>query len=47
MKPIVLRDNGKYAVTLTTRDNENNTVSETFEIYISDPVSVIRQTPSE
>ena len=47
MQPIVLKDNWKYAVTLTTKDNENNTVSETFEIYISDPVSVIRQTPSE
>ena len=47
MRPVVLKDNGKYAVTLTTRDNENNTVSETFEIYISDPVSVIRQTPTE
>ncbi len=46
MKPMVLKDNWEYAVTLTTKDNENNTVSETFKIYISDPVSVIRQTPS-
>ena len=47
MKPLVLKDNWEYAVTLTTRDNENNTVSETFKIYVSDPVSVIKQTPSE
>ena len=45
MRPLVLKDNWKYKVTLTTKDNENNTVSETFELYISDPVSVIRQTP--
>ena len=47
MKPLVLKENWKYKVTLTTKDNENNTVSETFEIYISDPVSVIKQSPSE
>ena len=35
-----------FKVTLTTKDNENNTVSETFDLYLSDPVAVIRQTPS-
>ena len=45
-KWIVLKDNWEYSVTLTTRDNENNSVSETYKIYISDPVSVIKQTPS-
>ena len=47
MKPVVLKDNWIYNVTLTTRDNENNTVSETFKLYISDPVSVIKQNPQE
>ena len=47
MRPLVLKDNWEYEVTLTTKDNENNTVSETFKLYISDPVSVIRQTPTE
>ena len=46
MKPVILKDNWKYKVTLTTKDNENNTVSESFEIYVSDPVSIVRQTPS-
>ena len=45
LKPIFLNTNWEYGVTLTTYDNENNVVSETYRIYISDPVSVIRQTP--
>ena len=36
-----------FKVTLTTKDNENNTVSETYEIYLSDPVTVIKQSPEE
>ena len=47
MKPLVIKENWKYKVTLTTKDNENNIVSETFELYISDPVSVIKQSPAE
>ncbi|GHW02403.1 hypothetical protein AGMMS50249_1890 [candidate division SR1 bacterium] len=38
--------NGEYKVKLTTIDNENNSVSETFIIIVSDPVAVIKQTPA-
>lgn len=31
---------------LSTKDNENNTVYETFSIIVSDPVAVIKQSPS-
>ena len=46
-EPLNLEYDWEYKVTLTTEDNENNKVSETFSLYISDPVSVIRQTPSK
>ena len=39
--------NGLFKVTLTTRDNEKNTVSESYNIYLSDPVTVIKQTPEK
>lgn len=42
---VPLKWNGEFKVTLTTKDNENNTVSETFSLYMSDPVAVIKQTP--
>ncbi len=44
---IYLKDEWEYKVTLSTKDNEKNVVSETFSLYVSDPVSVIRQTPAE
>jgi len=34
-----------FKVTLTTRDNQNNTVSESYYVYLSDPVTIIKQTP--
>lgn len=37
----------EFKVTLTTRDNENNVVSATYSLYVSDPVTVIKQTPAE
>lgn len=36
-----------FKVTLTTIDNQGNTVSESYYIYLSDPVSVIKQKPEE
>ena len=42
---VPLNWNWLFKVTLTTVDNENNTVSESFDLYMSDPVTVIRQTP--
>ncbi len=44
---VPLKWNWLFKVTLTTQDNENNTVSESFDLYMSDPVTVIRQTPEE
>jgi hypothetical protein len=42
-----LSGNGEFKITLTTVDNENNKVSETFSLYMTDPVTVIKQTPAE
>lgn len=42
---VPLKWNWLFKVTLTTLDNENNTVSESFDLYMTDPVTVIRQTP--
>lgn len=44
---VALPKNGEYTVTLTTKDNEWNTVSESYSVLISDPVAIIKQTPSE
>ncbi len=44
---VPLKWNWLFKVTLTTLDNENNTVSESFDLYMSDPVTIIRQTPEE
>jgi hypothetical protein len=42
---VPLNGNGEYLVKLSTSDNENNLVSETFSITVSDPVAIIKQTP--
>ena len=42
---VPIKWNWTFKVTLTTVDNENNTVSETFDLYMSDPVTIIKQTP--
>lgn len=44
---VKLEWNGEFKVTLSTKDNENNSVSETFSLFMSDPVTVIKQTPSK
>ena len=36
-----------FKVTLMTQDNESNIVSETYDIYTSDPVGIIRQSPQK
>lgn len=36
-----------FKVTLSTWDNETNQASETYELYLSDPVAIIKQTPSD
>ena len=43
---VPLDGNGEFKITLTTLDNENNKVSETFSLYMTDPVTVIKQTPA-
>ena len=42
---VPLEWNGEFKITLSTTDNEGNTVPETFNLYISDPVALIKQTP--
>lgn len=39
--------NGKYFLTINLTDNENNKLSEKYEISISDPVSIIKMTPKD
>lgn len=36
-----------FKVTLTTMDNERNSVSEDFYVYLSDPVTIIKQAPEK
>lgn len=44
---VPLEWNWEFKVILSTTDNENNTVSETFYLYISDPVTIIKQSPEK
>ena len=44
---VPLKWNWTFKITLETQDNENNKVSETFDLFMSDPVTIIRQTPNE
>ena len=44
---VVLPHNGEYTVTLTTRDNEANSISETYSVLISDPVAIIKHNPDD
>jgi PKD repeat protein len=43
---VPLNGNGEYTIKLTTTDNENNKVSESFLVMVSDPVAIIKQSPS-
>jgi hypothetical protein len=43
----VLPDQGEYTVAMTTTDNQNNALTEKFALSISDPVSIINQTPEK
>ena len=42
---VPLKWNWSFKVTLTTLDNQNNMVSESYSVYLSDPVTIIKQTP--
>jgi len=42
---VPLKWNWEFKVTLTTNDNESNVVSQTYSLYMSDPVTIIKQTP--
>ena len=44
---VPLPGQGEYTVALTVSDNEKNTISEHFNISISDPVAIIQQTPEK
>lgn len=40
---IQLPDNGSYTVKLSLKDNENNVITESFVLAVSDPIALIRQ----
>jgi PKD repeat protein len=42
---IVLPDQWEYKIALTVFDNQNNQLTETFGLAISDPVAIIKQSP--
>ncbi|MDD2536947.1 MAG: PKD domain-containing protein [Candidatus Absconditabacteria bacterium] len=44
---VPLNGNGEYIITLSTVDNENNTVKESFSLTVSDPVATIKQSPEQ
>ena len=44
---IVLSEQGEYTIKLTVFDNQNNKLSESFPLAISDPVAIIKQTPEQ
>lgn len=39
--------NGLYKITLAVVDNEDNTVTETYQVSVSDPVATIKFTPEQ
>ena len=41
----VLPWNGIYTVKLSVNDNENNTVYKSYQLVVSDPVAIIKQSP--
>jgi len=44
---IPFADKWEYLVELTTIDNETNKISEKYSLVVSDPVSIIKQSPEE
>ncbi|MFA5747732.1 MAG: PKD domain-containing protein [Candidatus Absconditabacterales bacterium] len=42
---ISLPDQGEYTIKLTTVDNESNKLTEKFDLLVSDPVAIIKQSP--
>lgn len=40
-----LPSNGAYTVRLSATDNEQNTITKSFLIAVSDPIAIIRMTP--
>jgi len=44
---VLLPNEWEYKVTLTTRDNEWNSIHEEYSIVLADPVAIIKQNPEE
>lgn len=42
---VLLPNEGEYKITLTTRDNEWNSIFEEYSIVLADPVAIIKQSP--
>lgn len=43
----ILPVQGEYTVSVSTTDNQNNTLTEKFNIAVSDPVAIIKQMPEK
>ena len=44
---VSLPSEGEYTVTLSVNDNERNTVSAKYTIWVSDPVAIVQQSPEK
>ncbi len=44
---VLLPNEWEYKITLTTIDNEANSISETYSIVLADPVAIIKKSPDE
>jgi len=44
---VALPGNGQYTVTLTTTDNENNQITTSYPLVVSDPVAIIKSVPEQ
>ena len=44
---VYLQNEWEYKVTLKTKDNEWNEISETYSIVLADPVAILKQSPDE
>lgn len=44
---VPLPNNGAYTINLTITDNENNVITKSYLLAVSDPIAIIKQTPEK
>jgi PKD repeat protein len=44
---VALPEEGQFTIKLTVTDNQNNTLSKTYQLVVSDPLAVIKPTPDQ